>query len=448
MQAGTSSSLIFLAMVFFLYWSASRYRLARMGVLLTANYFFCVRFGAIYIVLIPICSTLDYLVGLGLMRFQSAVIRRLLVGLSLLMNLALLAGSHYSGLILTLGLSFYCLQSLTYTIDLYRRDAEGTSSLLTYLSAASFFPTLQAGPVTRLTELVKQVATTPFLSRKDGGQAFFLIGLGMLKKTLIADSLAQTFVNRVFDTPKLYSGAEVLIAVYAYSLQLYYDFSAYTDIARGFGLLLGIRLPINFDHPYQAASLTEFWRRWHISFSNWLRDYLYFSLPGKRTKIMPYLNLIVTMLLAGIWHGTTWTFAVWGALHGIALAFTRGWQSWRGRRREPVNPWGRAIAIFCTYHFVCFTWVFFRSRSISDALAMLERIASLTPGVENVSSTLAAITLLSAATLLVSHRFYSRVMNAFAQCPFYVHAALLAVVAAVIQLTAGHGNAPFIYSRF
>jgi D-alanyl-lipoteichoic acid acyltransferase DltB (MBOAT superfamily) len=269
-----------------------------------------------------------------------------------------------------------------------------------------------------------------------------------LKKTLIADYLAQTFVNRVFDTPKLYSGAEVLIAVYAYSLQLYYDFSAYTDIARGFGLLLGIKLPINFDHPYQSTSLTEFWRRWHISFSNWLRDYLYFSLPGKRTKVMPYVNLVVTMLLAGVWHGTTWTFAVWGALHGVALAFTRSWQSWRGRSRQPANPWGRAIAVLCTYHFVCFTWVVFRSHSISDALAMLERIASLTPGVENVSSTLAAIALLSAAALFVSHRFYSRVMNGFAQCPFYVHAALLLVVAAIIQLAAGHGNAPFIYSRF
>jgi D-alanyl-lipoteichoic acid acyltransferase DltB (MBOAT superfamily) len=319
---------------------------------------------------------------------------------------------------------------------------------LTYLSAASFFPTLQAGPVTRITELVKQMSAPPFLSRKQGGQAFFLIGLGLLKKTLIADYLAQTLVNRVFDTPKLYSGIEVLIAVYAYSLQLYYDFSAYTDIARGFGLLLGIKLPFNFDRPYQSSSLTEFWRRWHISFSNWLRDYLYFSLPGKRTRAMPYINLIVTMLVAGLWHGTTWTFAVWGLLHGVALASTRAWQSWRGRLPRPVSPWRRAIAVFCTYHFVCFTWLFFRSPSIRDAMAMLERIGSLTPGTPNVSTTIAAVALLSAAALFASHKFYSRVMDGFAQCPFYVHAAVLLVVAAVIQLTAGHGNAPFIYSRF
>jgi D-alanyl-lipoteichoic acid acyltransferase DltB (MBOAT superfamily) len=396
------------------------------------------------------------------MRFGSIGIRRLLLCLSVAANLALLAGSRHPDLlrslqlrtpagwdwIFPLGLSFYCLQSLTYTIDLYRRDAEGTSSLLTYLTAASFFPTIQAGPVTRIADLVKQIAAPPFLSRKEGGQAFFLIGLGLLKKTLIADYLAQSFVNRVFDTPHLYSGTEVLIAVYAYSLQLYYDFSAYTDIARGFGLLLGVKLPINFDHPYQSANLTEFWRRWHISFSNWLRDYLYFSLPGKRTKGMPYLNLVVTMLIAGLWHGTTWTFAAWGLLHGVALASIRAWQSWRRRSAQQVNTWRRVIAVLCTYHFVCFTWVFFRSRSIGDALAMLERIGSLTPGVPNVSAAIAAISLLSAAALFISPRYYFRVMEGFAQCPFYVHAALLLVVAAVIQLTAGHTNAPFIYSRF
>src|SRR5688572_269169 len=182
------------------------------------------------------------------------------------------SGSTTWDWIFPLGLSFYTFQALTYTIDLYRRDAEGTHSLLTYLSAASFFPTLQAGPITRLADLAKQFSGRPALTPIEGGQAFFLIGMGLLKKALIADYLAENLVNRVFDTPNLYSGAEALIAVYAYSLQLYYDFSGYTDIARGAGLLLGIRLPLNFDRPYLSANLTEFWRRWHISFSNWLRD--------------------------------------------------------------------------------------------------------------------------------------------------------------------------------
>ena len=461
MQAGSGSSLVFLAVVFLLYWTNSQPRV-RMAVILAANYLFCIHFGLVYVILIPACSMLDFFVGVGLMRFHGSGIRRLLVGLSILANLALLVGSRHAGLLLSLnrtgtgvwdwvfplGLSFYSLQSLTYTIDLYRRDEKGTSSILTYLAAASFFPTLQAGPITRLTVLVKQFTAPPHLSREDGGRAFFLIALGLLKKVLIADYLAQNLVNRVFDTPKLYSGGEALVAIYAYSLQLYYDFSAYTDIARGFALLLGIKLPINFDRPYLASNLTQFWRRWHISFSNWLRDYLYFSLPGNRTKSMPYVNLVITMLLAGLWHGVGWTFAVWGLLHGTALAATRAWLRWRGRSGQTVNPWRRAAAVFCTYQFVCLTWLFFRSASISDASAMLDRIASLTPGFQNISATVAAVSLTSAAALFVSHRFYLWTMDRFARCPFYVHAIVLALVAVAIQLTAGRGSAPFIYSRF
>ncbi len=348
LQAGSAGYFTFVAAVFFLYWAAAQSRLPRLGVVLLANYFFCARYGLFYIFLIPACSTVDYIVGLGLMRFRRAGVRRALVGLSLAVNLTLLmgsrgalvnphAGSFTGDWVFRLGLSFYTFQALTYTLDLYRRDAEGTRSLLAYLSAVSFFPTLQAGPITRVTELISQLEKPALLSRTDGGRAFFLIGLGLLKKAFIADFLAENLVNRVFDTPNLYSGAEALIAVYAYSLQLYYDFSGYTDIARGTALLLGIQLPINFDRPYQSTSVTEFWRRWHISFSNWLRDYLYFSLPGARTKVMPYVNLVITMLLGGLWHGLTWTFAIWGLLHGTALAATRAWQVSRGRRRPPLS---------------------------------------------------------------------------------------------------------------
>ncbi|MBV9746519.1 MAG: MBOAT family protein, partial [Acidobacteriia bacterium] len=368
MQPAGSAYYIFVVAVFLLYWTAAGHRLVRVGVVLLANYFFCARFGLFYVWLIPACSSVDYLVGLGLMRFEDRRLRRLLVSLSIALNLFLLIGSRHMGWLLNrppgppswdwvfpLGLSFYVFQALTYTIDLYRRDGEGTHSLLAHLSAASFFPTLQAGPITRISELVKQFGTRPVLDRVAGGQAFFLIGLGLLKKFLIADFLADNFVNRVFDTPKLYSGAEALLAIYAYSVQLYCDFSGYTDIARGTALLLGIRLPINFDHPYLAANPQEFWRRWHITFSNWLRDYLYFSLPGKRGKVMPYVNLIVTMVLGGLWHGITGTFAVWGLLHGVALAAARRWQVWR--RGRPEISWSRPLRIFATYQFVCLTWV-------------------------------------------------------------------------------------------
>jgi D-alanyl-lipoteichoic acid acyltransferase DltB (MBOAT superfamily) len=347
-----------------------------------------------------------------------------------------------------MGLSFYAFQALTYTIDLYRRDGEGTPSLLAHLSAVSFFPTLQAGPITRVADLIGQLANRPLLSREDGGRAFFLIGLGLLKKTLIADFLAENLVNRVFDTPNLYSGGEALIAVYAYSLQLYFDFSGYTDIARGTALLFGIRLPINFDRPYLSANMTEFWRRWHLTFSNWLRDYLYFSLPGKRSKIMPYLNLVITMFLAGLWHGVTWTFAIWGLLHGTALALTRVYMVRRGRAKRPANPWRRAAAVFCTYQFVCLAWVFFRASSVSAAWALLGRVASLTFSLANVSPGFAAVLLVAAAAMFVGKQWYGHAIDGFARCPFYVHAAALVAIALTIQFLGGRGNAPFVYSRF
>jgi D-alanyl-lipoteichoic acid acyltransferase DltB (MBOAT superfamily) len=284
------------------------------------------------------------------------------------------------------------------------------------------------------------------LNREDGGRAFFLIGMGLLKKVLLADWLADNFVNRVFDTPNLYSGAEALLAVYAYSLQLYYDFSGYTDIARGTALLLGIRLPINFDRPYLSANPSEFWRRWHMTFSFWLRDYLYFSLPGKRGKVMPYLNLVITMVLGGLWHGVAGTFVVWGLLHGAALAASRWWQVIR--RGTPEIAWSRPVRIFFTYQFVCLTWIFFRASSLSGAFDLLRRIASLSIGLENVTAPLAMVLLLAAATLFVSKEFYARSANAFARSPGYVHAAALLVVVAAIQLLAGSASVPFVYSRF
>jgi alginate O-acetyltransferase complex protein AlgI len=452
LQAGSSGYFLFAAAVFFLYWACASWRWPRLAVILLANYFFCARYGLFYLYLIPACSTADYLIGLGLMRWRDGGVRRALAGLSVALNLALLIGSRHAatgwGWVFPLGLSFYTFQSLTYTLDLYRRDGEGTHSLLAYLSAVSFFPTLQAGPITRVTELLNQFAKPRLLGRAEGGRAFFLIGLGLLKKALIADFLAENLVNRVFDTPNLYSGAEALLAVYAYSLQLYFDFSGYTDIARGTALLLGIQLPINFDRPYLAANLNEFWRRWHLSFSNWLRDYLYFSLPGARTKVMPYVNLVITMLLGGLWHGLTWPFAVWGLLHGAALAATRGNQVRRGRLKAAVTPWRRALAVIATYHFVCLTWVFFRAGSLANAWQILGRIGSLTPGLENVTPLLMGVLALGAAAMFVRKTWYARAMDGFAEMPFYVHGVALALVAVAIQFLGGQGSVPFVYSRF
>jgi D-alanyl-lipoteichoic acid acyltransferase DltB (MBOAT superfamily) len=431
-------------------------RLARLTVLLAANYFFCARYGLFYLALIPACSTIDYLAGLGMQSFQNSFVRRLFLGLSLAANLGLLVLSRHMTLFLQpshwdwvfpLSLSFYAFQSLSYTIDIYRKDADAATTYLGYMAAASFFPTIQAGPITRPADILKQLTRKFDLTPADGSRALFLIVFGLMKKLLIADYLAGNLVNRVFDTPNLYSGAENLAAVYVYSLQLYYDFSGYTDIARGCGLLLGVKLPINFDRPYTSVNMADFWRRWHITFSNWLRDYLYFSLPGKRTRVWPYLNLVVTMVLGGLWHGATWPFAIWGLLHGSALAVTRRWQAWRGRRSES-GPASRAVRIFCTYQFVCLTWIFFGSPTTAVAIDILKRIGSLTFSLQNVSTGVFLVSMLGAAGQAVPKNWYECGVDLFGRTPFYVQAAAMALAVAAIQLWAGRGAAPFVYTRF
>src|SRR5262249_33504676 len=269
---------------------------------------------------------------------------------------------RYMHLPLPVTLSFYVFQALTYTIDLYRRDTKGTRSYLAHLTAVSFFPTTLAGPITRVSSLVDQFEKHKQLDPADGGRALFLIGIGLMKKLMIADFLAVNLVNRVFDFPKLYSGTETLVAVYAYALQIYYDFSGYTDIAIGSALLLGIKLPANFNAPYAAENVADFWRRWHITLSNWLRDYLYFSLPGKRSKVMVYVNLIITMVIGGLWHGAAWTFVIWGALHGVGLAIVRGWQVFR-KNAKATGVW-RHFNIIATFHFVDPAGIFLRAPNL------------------------------------------------------------------------------------
>ncbi len=341
MLLSSSTYFIFLAAVFLVFWPVSRVRLLALSVILFANYFFYAKWDLFYLALIPAASSCDYVFGLGLQYSNRPLVRRILVGASLLMNIGLLISLKYMPFILRnwtaltghptrewpwtlpVSLSFYVFQALTYTMDLYRRDAKGTKSYLAHLAAVSFFPTILAGPITRVSTLIQQFEKPKKLDSADGGRALFLIGMGLIKKLLIADFLSANLVNRVFDFPNLYSGTETLIAVYAYALQIYYDFSGYTDIAIGSALLLGIKLPENFKMPYAAVNIADFWRRWHITFSNWLRDYLYFSLPGKRSKFMLYVNLIITMVIGGLWHGASWNFVIWGALHGIGLAVVR-----------------------------------------------------------------------------------------------------------------------------
>jgi alginate O-acetyltransferase complex protein AlgI len=468
MLLSTPAYFTFLIAVFFAYWLVSRFRFAGLAVIVFANYFFYARWDLIYLALVPAASTCDFFIGHALARTEKPFARRALVTLSIVLNIGLIASVKYMPFLLEtyahwtstpahawpwalpLGLSFYAFQSLTYTIDIYRRDAKPASSYLAYLASASFFPTTLAGPITRIATLLPQWSKREPLNAQDGGKAFFLIGLGLLKKFLIADYLAENLINRVFDLPKLYSGTEVLLGVYGYALQLYYDFSGYTDIAIGSALLLGIKLPINFNRPYAAQNIADFWRRWHISFSNWLRDYLYFSLPGLRSKwkIFTYLNLIVTMAIGGLWHGASWTFVIWGLWHGTGLAAQRWWQVMRGNPALSTRPGIRFLKGLVTFHFVLIGWIFFRAASLATARDIFTQIGSGTVSFANVAPGFLLVAAIALCAHYLPKGWYDRSLALYSDSPFYAQAAAMAMLVVAIQYIGATGAVPFIYNRF
>jgi alginate O-acetyltransferase complex protein AlgI len=451
----------FAAIVITLYWACYRWKQARLCILLLANGFFLARLAWFYPILLLAAASVDFLVGLELQRIprERKSPRLLLVSVSVALNVGLLAATKFIPVTLgelyrwvfPLSLSFYCFQSMTYTIDLYRGTRPGTRSYLTHLTSASLFTVIVAGPINRISDLVKQLQQPFSLTPNQGGRAFLLISSGLVKKLLIADFLSNNVANRIFDTPTLYSGAEVLVGVYAYALQIYFDFSGYTDIAMGLCLLLGLMVPDNFNRPYKSVNLADFWRRWHITFSNWLRDYLYFSLPNAaRWKGAGYMYPIIVFFLGGLWHGIGWTFVLWGLLHGVGLTLLRVFQVQRQRiwGKRPATTWGRYLAMAFTFHFVCLTWIFFRSPDVATALAVLGRLGSMTFGVSNVSLPMIGVMLVGVALHAVPPGWFDRVVEVFGRAPFVLQGAGLAVVVLVIELLSGRGSTSFVYSNF
>ena len=284
-------------------------------------------------------------------------------------------------IILPVGISFFTFQALSYSIDVYRRRIAAERNFPDFAFYLTFFPQLVAGPIVRASEFLPQMRGVYDISRNEFGHGIFLILQGLVKKMLISDPISTGFIDRVFDTPAIFSGFENLIAVYGYGLQIYCDFSGYTDIAIGVALLMGFRLPLNFNSPYKAVNISDFWRRWHISLSRWLKDYLYIPLGGNRKGVLRTgFNLMVTMLLGGLWHGAATRFVVWGGLHGTALIAEKIWHHLfrRVTRRRRI---ARIAGILLTFNFVSFAWIFFRAESMDQAGVMLGQIfSSFCPG--------------------------------------------------------------------
>jgi D-alanyl-lipoteichoic acid acyltransferase DltB (MBOAT superfamily) len=354
-------------------------------------------------------------------------------------------------LVLPVGISFYTFQTLSYTIDIYREKLEPVDNPLKFALFVSFFPQLVAGPIVRATEFIPQLFETPDFDEDEQSFALYLLAVGFLKKVVVADYIAINFVDRVFQNPGMYSSFEVLTGVYGYALQIYCDFSGYTDIAIGSALLLGFQLPENFNRPYLARSLRTFWHRWHISLSSWLRDYLYIPLGGSKDgKWMTYRNLFITMLLGGLWHGASWNFVIWGAVHGAGLAVTRMYQRWRNDRFpdfEPGRIWTFA-SVLLTFHFVCFAWIFFRARTFQGAIDVLAALGPMTTYAPNLTPVVALLIFGALLIHFLPPRWEERASERFVNLPALAQAAILLVIAIILQRVKSAAVVPFIYFQF
>ena len=393
----------FFPLVLAVYWSL-RGRTAKNALLLVASYVFYGLFDYRFLGLVALSTLTDYSVGRLLGRTEDHRRRRLIFACSLAVNFGVLATFKYFNffvasshrllhalgidftspaikVLLPVGISFYTLHGVSYTFDVFRRHVPPTRDLLSFAVFVAFFPQLVAGPIGRAhLQLPQFERDRRPPSWDDIRSGCFLIFLGLFRKVFIADAMAP-FVNRAFGPPSPIGWVDLLVGVYAFALQIYGDFCGYSDIARGSARLLGIELPVNFRQPYLSRSITEFWRRWHISLSSWLRDYLYVPLGGNRgSTAATYRNLMITMLLGGLWHGAAWTFVVWGGLHGSFLAAERWWR--RGTSvAEPRGGRARSVVrAVVTFHLVCLAWVFFRAPSLHEALVYLKGIVTLRPG--------------------------------------------------------------------
>ncbi len=485
-----SSGLFFFLFIgfFIIYMSLRKNTLARIVYVTLFSLFFYYKSSGLWFGLLILTATSDYWIGRLLELTSTIWKKKLLVTLSLCVNLGMLgyfkyfnflyesiviAGNEIGNLFgyesmqqlsyqkldifLPVGLSFFTFQSISYIVDIYRGKTTVLHRWIDYLFYVSFFPMLVAGPIVRAREFIPQMYKSPTLSRSDFGEGFYLVLCGLFKKAVISDYISFNFVDRVFDSPLLYTGVENLLAVYGYALQIYCDFSGYSDMAIGIALLLGFRFNVNFDSPYQSATITEFWRRWHISLSSWLKDYLYISLGGNRKgKVRTYVNLFITMLLGGLWHGASIRFILWGALHGVALAvhkFLMGQFKSLKQTGEEMGLVSRIAGTVFTFHVVCFGWIFFRASSMQTVNEMLSQIfTNFHP--EIFMQFISGYTIVF-SLMIIGYIFHfipkvteRSIQGIVARSPLFVQALMLIVAIFVVVQFKNAGVQPFIYFQF
>jgi alginate O-acetyltransferase complex protein AlgI len=456
---------VFFATVYAVHWFVLRRQTSRKLLLLAASLVFYGAWDWRFLGLIAISAGIDYVAGLLIVDRPAQ--KKMWLTLSLVSNLGILGAFKYFNffvesasalltwlglgalhqhldVILPVGISFYTFQSMSYTIDVYRGIIKPLRSPSDFAFFVIFFPQLVAGPIVRAKDFLPQIDTQKSLATVRARKAVVLFLIGFFKKAVVSDRLAPV-IDQVFASPENCGPFAAHIGVLLYTLQIYCDFSGYSDMAIATATLLGYELMQNFDFPYFSANITEFWRRWHISLSTWLRDYLYIPLGGNRLgRARTYVNLLATMLLGGLWHGAAWTFVVWGAMHGGALAAHRWW-----RERQPVATQRlRPLAVLATFYFVAIAWTFFRAGTWTTAVEVLLQFVTLRgPG----SITLSAWWLLALAVLpieLALHRALLRPASALERVPAWAVAAAVGVASSLLLTLLETEHRPFIYFQF
>jgi D-alanyl-lipoteichoic acid acyltransferase DltB (MBOAT superfamily) len=441
--------------------------------IIAASYFFYAFWSWKLMFLLLGSVVLNFAAGRLIDRWRGTRAAKWTVGLAVAANLSLLGFFKYYGwfiesldtllrslslerelpfleIVLPIGISFFTFQGISYIVDLYRGDLDRSRPLVDVMFFISFFPHLVAGPIVRAASFLPQLEKPPNPNRVFVGLGVMLVVWGVFKKAIIANYLAVLLVDHAFLAPASFGAIDLLFAVYGYAIQIYCDFSAYSDIAIGVAALLGYRFQRNFNQPYRAESLQDFWRRWHMSLSSWLRDYLYIPLGGNRHgEFKTYRNLLLTMVLGGVWHGAAWKFVLWGALHGGVLALERFLYKGHDPAARIGRPrWQRILSVFLIFHFVCLCWVFFRAEDMPRAFELLTGLANWSQPVELLNSFLLVLIAFGMAIQFTPADMLERLDRLYHRLPTWGVGMAAGVSLLLIEAVGGDGAAPFIYFQF
>ena len=427
--------------------------------LLTASYFFYGWWNPLYLLIIAYSTVANYYAVILMQKSQK---KKLWLTLSIVNSLGLLGFFKYAvfvtdnlnalfsllgapfaipspGMLFPVGISFYTFQAMSYTIDFYRGKVEREPSLIRFSTFVSLFPRLLAGPIERAGNLLPQLTEKPKISGENITDGLSLFVVGLFKKVALADYLAL-YVDRIYAAPDLFDGLTLMLATFAFGWQIYFDFSGYTDMARGIARMMGFDLMLNFSNPYLATSLGDFWGRWHISLSSWFRDYLYIPLGGNRKgKFNTYRNMFITMVVSGLWHGAAWTFVIWGVLHAVGRFLTRELEETEFYKKK-VPMLVKQVFVFTL---VTFAWIFFRAETLSDAALIVKRV--FTTGLANPSFPLVAL-FFCLSIWIYQFLFESRIGKFLDWTPIRV--GIMCLIVLYLIMFTGSGNEAFIYFQF